>query len=111
VIEKDTKTHAERRVALDGGTVRVLEALRDRMVLALAIAEEELHALEVSGDAEGAAVLAAKLEELDGAIAQNEVRTVLAQKVGNLLEFTEEPESTQYLQSRGSWPATLTAVR
>lgn len=42
VIEKDTKTHAERRVALDEGTVRVLEALRDRMVLALAIAEEEL---------------------------------------------------------------------
>lgn len=42
VIEKDTKTHAERRVALDEGTVRVLEALRDRMVLALAIAEEQL---------------------------------------------------------------------
>ncbi|MGD9702813.1 MAG: tyrosine-type recombinase/integrase [Ilumatobacteraceae bacterium] len=42
VIEKDTKTHAERRVALDEGTVRVLQALRDRMVLALAIAEEEL---------------------------------------------------------------------
>ena len=33
-----------------------------------------------------------------------QVRDVLAQKVGNLLEFTDEPESTQYLQSKGYWP-------
>jgi len=29
---------------------------------------------------------------------------VLASKVGNLLEFVEEPEATQYHQSRGMWP-------
>ncbi len=34
-----------------------------------------------------------------------EVRTVLAEKVGNLLEFTEQPEATQYFQSRKYWPA------
>lgn len=34
-----------------------------------------------------------------------EVREILAVKVGNLLEFAEHPESTQYLQSKGSWPA------
>lgn len=34
----------------------------------------------------------------------HEVRDVLAQKVGNLLEFTEEPVATQYFQSHGSWP-------
>lgn len=33
-----------------------------------------------------------------------EVRDVLATKVGNLLEFTEAPEATQYFQSHGSWP-------
>jgi hypothetical protein len=33
-----------------------------------------------------------------------EVRDVLAQKAGNLLEYTEHPEATQYLQSRKSWP-------
>jgi hypothetical protein len=32
-----------------------------------------------------------------------EVRGVLAEKVGNLLEFTEEPEATEYFQSRGYW--------
>jgi hypothetical protein len=36
-----------------------------------------------------------------------EVREVLAAKVGALLEFTVEPESTQYLQSRGYWPRLL----
>lgn len=36
-----------------------------------------------------------------------QVREVLADHVGNILEFTEEPEATQYLQSRGSWPDTL----
>lgn len=33
-----------------------------------------------------------------------EVRTVLVEKVGNLLEFTEDPESVQYLQSKRYWP-------
>jgi uncharacterized protein YlxW (UPF0749 family) len=32
-----------------------------------------------------------------------EVRTVLMEKIGNLLEFAEEPEATQYLQSRRYW--------
>lgn len=36
-----------------------------------------------------------------------QVRTVLAEKVGNLLEYTDEPESTQYLQSRKYWPTDL----
>lgn len=33
-----------------------------------------------------------------------EVRAVLAEKVGNLLEFTERAESTEYLQSVHYWP-------
>lgn len=33
-----------------------------------------------------------------------QVREVLAAHVGNILEFTEEPEATQYLQSRKYWP-------
>ncbi len=33
-----------------------------------------------------------------------QVRAVLADKVGNLLEFTEDPEATQYNQSRKYWP-------
>jgi hypothetical protein len=33
-----------------------------------------------------------------------EVRTVLLERVGNLLEFAEEPGATQYLQSRKYWP-------
>lgn len=33
-----------------------------------------------------------------------EVRDVLASKVGNLLEFSEEAEATEYYQSVGSWP-------
>lgn len=36
-----------------------------------------------------------------------QVHSVLAQKVGNLLEFTDEPESTQYLQSLKYWPDPL----
>lgn len=32
-----------------------------------------------------------------------EVRTVLLEQVGNLLEFVEEPEATQYLQSMKYW--------
>jgi hypothetical protein len=35
-----------------------------------------------------------------------EVEQVLAEKVGSLLEFNENPESTQYLQSRPHWPST-----
>lgn len=34
-----------------------------------------------------------------------EVREVLLEKVGNLLEFTEAAEATEYRQSRGAWPA------
>jgi len=34
----------------------------------------------------------------------SEVRTVLAEKVGNLLEFTEHVESNEYLQSVKYWP-------
>ncbi|MGV8082786.1 MAG: DUF4041 domain-containing protein [Coriobacteriia bacterium] len=34
----------------------------------------------------------------------SEVRTVLASKIGNLLEFTEHAESTEYLQSVRYWP-------
>ena len=33
-----------------------------------------------------------------------QVRDALAEKVGSLLEFTEEPEAAQYLQSHGLWP-------
>lgn len=34
----------------------------------------------------------------------HEVRDVLVRKVGNLLEFTEEPAATQYFQSHSLWP-------
>ena len=37
-----------------------------------------------------------------------EVREALVAKVGNLLEFTDEPEATQYRQSKGVWPASPT---
>ena len=33
-----------------------------------------------------------------------EVRTVLLEQVGNLLEFAEHPQATQYLQSKKYWP-------
>ena len=36
-----------------------------------------------------------------------EVRAVLAEKLGNLLEFTEHVESTEYLQSVHYWPAVV----
>ncbi len=39
-----------------------------------------------------------------------EVREVLATKVGNLLEFTEDAEATEYFQSLSSWPAQRRAV-
>jgi len=35
-----------------------------------------------------------------------EVRAVLAEKLGNLLEFNEHAESSEYLQSVGHWPST-----
>jgi hypothetical protein len=34
-----------------------------------------------------------------------EVRDVLVDKVGNLIEFTEKAEATEYLQSVAAWPA------
>lgn len=37
--------------------------------------------------------------------APSAVRIVLAEKVGNLLEFAEAVEATQYLQSKKYWPA------
>ncbi|WP_286345543.1 DUF4041 domain-containing protein [Frondihabitans sucicola] len=38
-----------------------------------------------------------------------EVREVLASKVGNLLEFSEEAAATEYFQSVGLWPAGMSA--
>ncbi|MGZ7000396.1 MAG: GIY-YIG nuclease family protein, partial [Acidimicrobiia bacterium] len=35
-----------------------------------------------------------------------EVRLVLSEKVGNLLEYAEHPEATQYRQSQRYWPST-----
>jgi hypothetical protein len=35
-----------------------------------------------------------------------EVREVLMQKIGGLLEFNNEPEAPEYYQSRGRWPST-----
>jgi hypothetical protein len=40
----------------------------------------------------------------------HEVRIALAEKVGNLLEFTEEPEATQFRQSKGLWPGERQSV-
>src|SRR5664279_1587755 len=34
-----------------------------------------------------------------------QVRDLLVEKVGGLLEFTEQPEAVEYLQSRGRWPS------
>lgn len=36
-----------------------------------------------------------------------EVRTVLLEQVGNLLEFASQPEATQYVQSRKYWPGSV----
>ena len=36
-----------------------------------------------------------------------QVREVLAEKVGNLLEFTEHAEATEYLQSVADWPSDI----
>ncbi|GLY71331.1 DUF4041 domain-containing protein [Amycolatopsis taiwanensis] len=37
-------------------------------------------------------------------ITPQEIRAVLAEKLGNLLEFTDKPEASQYFQSRSAWP-------
>jgi hypothetical protein len=37
----------------------------------------------------------------------DEVRNVLAEKVGNLLEYVAKPEAEQYYQSLSSWPANV----
>jgi hypothetical protein len=34
-----------------------------------------------------------------------EVRAILVEKVGGLLEFTESPEAAEFFQSRSLWPA------
>ena len=39
-----------------------------------------------------------------------DVREVLTAKVGNLLEFNEHPEASQYAQSKHYWPSSPTAV-
>jgi FtsZ-binding cell division protein ZapB len=36
-----------------------------------------------------------------------EVRQILQKKTGGLLEFTEQPEASQYFQSKGRWPDSL----
>jgi hypothetical protein len=36
-----------------------------------------------------------------------EVRHILQEKTGGLLEFTEQPEASQYFQSKGRWPEFL----
>lgn len=40
--------------------------------------------------------------------APSEVREVLSEKVGGLLEFTEAPEALEYFQSLATWPTGLT---
>jgi len=39
-----------------------------------------------------------------------EIRTVLLEKLGNLLEFTDRPEATEYHQSRSLWPESVVNV-
>ena len=39
-----------------------------------------------------------------------EVREVLIRKVGNLLEFNENAEATEYLQSKHYWPGEITSA-
>jgi hypothetical protein len=78
----------------------------------------DVHALYFSDDAvalEGALHAAFATRRLNHANLRREfffaepgqVRDVLAQEVGNLLEYNEKPEATQYFQSRGSWPASV----
>lgn len=37
-------------------------------------------------------------------ITPQEIRAALVEKLGNILEFRDAPEATQYFQSRSSWP-------
>lgn len=39
-----------------------------------------------------------------------EVRAILEQKVGGLLEFAEDPVAAEYFQSKGHWPGADAAV-
>ena len=39
----------------------------------------------------------------------HEVRELLSVKVGNLLEFVEDPDATQYFQSHALWPDSVSA--
>jgi len=39
-----------------------------------------------------------------------EVRQVLQEKTGGLLEFTERPEASQYFQSKGRWPEFVSSL-
>jgi hypothetical protein len=41
----------------------------------------------------------------------HEVREVLAGKVGNLLEFTDQPDAPEFFQSRGYWPQVANTVK
>ena len=38
-------------------------------------------------------------------ITPREIRAALVEKLGNILEFNDTPEATQYFQSRSAWPA------
>jgi hypothetical protein len=40
-----------------------------------------------------------------------EVRNVLLEQVGNLLEFVEEPDASQFLQSKRYWPTHIDSAR
>ncbi len=82
-----------------------------------------LNAIRASGQADPDLEL--RLEAIDEAIAQNDFRAaniragyiyvisnrgafgedVVTEKVGNLLEFSEYAEATEYLQSINLWPA------
>ena len=44
-------------------------------------------------------------------VSPEEVRVALEDELGALLEFTEEAESTEFLQSLGSWPAAAREAR
>lgn len=49
--------------------------------------------------------------ELMKRVTPAEVRTVLAEKLGNLLEFAEHVEATEYFQSPQYWPDRLGGAR
>jgi hypothetical protein len=40
-------------------------------------------------------------------ITPQEIRDALVEKLGNILEFNEAPEATQYFQSRAGWPGPI----